>query len=99
MRRVASGIGIAYDDTLVAPTTLGRPATANAGPRERRVSGEVHTLSVKVGSGLERPDRTVVDAAPDREVRALGYESGTGSRMVALAARAALSIRYRAPRR
>jgi hypothetical protein len=95
MRGVASGLGIAYDDTLVTPTTLGRPATANASRRERRVSGEVHALSVNGGSELDRRGRAVVEALAGREARALGYDSGTGSGLVALAARIALSIRYR----
>jgi hypothetical protein len=99
MRHVASRLGVAYDDVLVAPSTFGRPATANAGRRERRVSGEVHTLSVNGGSRLERGRRAVVDALAGREARELGYDSGTSSRMVALAARAVLSVRYRIARR
>jgi sulfotransferase family protein len=99
MRHVASQLGIACEDTLVAPTSFGRPATANAGRRDRRVSGEVHTLSVNGGSGLNRRDHATVEALAGREAQELGYDTGTGSRVVALAARAALAIRYRTARR
>jgi hypothetical protein len=98
MQQVAEGLDIAYADSLVVPTTLGTAATANAGRRERRVSGEVHALSLD-HAALPRHQRAVVDALAGREAQALGYDTGAGNAAVALAARAALSIRYRAGKR
>ena len=99
MARVAFALDIANTPSLTVPTTLGAPATANAGQRERRVSGAVHALSLDGGLRLGRRDRAVVEALAGRRARALGYDTGTGSVAVAFAARAALSVRYRIGRR
>lgn len=99
MRIVAAGVGIAFDERLLVPTTLGRPSTANAGRPERRVAGNVHSLSLDGGRSLRRRDRMVVTALAGRPAESLGYCTHGGSRAVALAARAALFSRYRlAPR-
>jgi hypothetical protein len=99
MTRVAAALDVANAQSLTIPTTFGAPATANAGRLERRVSGAVHALSLDGASRLGRRDRAVVEALAGRRARALGYDTGTGSAAVALAARAALSVRYRIGRR
>lgn len=43
--------------------------------------------------------RDLYEALAGREARALGYETGTGSRVVALTTGVALSFRYRIARR
>jgi hypothetical protein len=98
MEHIASRLGIAFDTVLLRPTVLGLPATANAGRSERRVSGTVHTFSLR-SSALSRPNRAVVEALTGREARALGYDSDTGSKVVALTARVKLLLRYRIVRR
>ena len=95
MRSIADALDIAYDDRLLIPTSLGGPATANAGRPERRVAGAVHSLSVDRISGLRRRDRLVLEALAGRPGRELGYDMAAGSRVIALMARTALFARYR----
>lgn len=95
MCSVADALGISYNERLLVPTSLGGPATANAGRPERRVSGAVHALSVDRTSGLGRRERLVLESLAGRPARALGYDISSGSRPVALAARGALFARYR----
>lgn len=96
MRTVAAALEIAYEPQhLLVPTTLGAPATANAGRPERRVSGAVHTLSLERASASRRRDRLVVDALAGRSANALGYDVGKRNTLVAAAARAVLFMRYR----
>lgn len=95
MSVVAAALGISYNECLLVPTTLGMPATANAGRPEHRVSGMVHARSLERASGLSRRDRLVVDALVGGSARELGYGTHRPSRAVALAARTALFTRYR----
>jgi len=96
MRTVADALGIAYDPKhLLVPTTLGTPATANAGRPDRRVSGAVHTFSLDRASTSRRRDRLIVDALAGESAGALGYDARRGYLPVAIAARAALFMRYR----
>lgn len=95
MRSVAEALGISYHERMLVPTSLGAPATANAGRPERRVTGAVHTLSVDRASGLGRRERLVLEALTGRPARELGYSISRGSWAVAVAARAALFVRYR----
>lgn len=96
MRAVAEALGITYSEAhLLVPTTLGAPATANAGQPDRRVAGEVHTLSLGRATPAPVRERLVVDALVGPSATLLGYEVGGGSRLVELAARAALFARHR----
>ena len=95
MRTVADALEIAYEpERLLVPTTLGIPATANAGRPERRVSGTVHGYSLDRAS-TSRRRRLIVDALAGDGARALGYDGSGGNRLVATAARAVLFMRYR----
>lgn len=98
MRSVADALDISYDERLLVPTSLGCPATANAGRPDRRVSGTVHTLSVDRTSGLGRRERLLLESLAGPPARALGYDISSGSRSVALAARGVLFARYRIAR-
>jgi hypothetical protein len=95
MERLAAGLGIAFDERLLVPTTLGRPSTANAGRSERRVSGAVHQLSLGDAGGASKRRRMLIDSVVGENARALGFDTNRGSALVAIAARGALFARYR----
>lgn len=94
LRAIARFLRVGYDDALLTPTVSGRPATANASSRSRRVVGEIRRLS--------EFDRVVpwrlavaVAALAGPKARKFGYALPVGSRMLRLALRGELWRRFR----
>jgi hypothetical protein len=98
MRSVADALAIPFDASMLAPTTGGKPTTANAGRPERRVVGEVHRLSADAGT-LPRHVAAAVDAFAGAPARELGYDTPGGNGLTRAIVRARLSARHRLGRR
>lgn len=98
MSTIASFLGIRDDPILLTPTVGGRPATANASTRERRVVGTIRRLSA-ADAALPGHLAAAIAAVAGAEARRLGYSVPRGSRPLRLALRAELWRRYRLRRR
>jgi Sulfotransferase family len=94
MRAVAAALAIPFDASLLVPTMVGKPTTANAGRPERRVVGEVHRLSTDAGT-LPRRIAAAVDAFAGTPAKQLGYDTPSGSGLTRAVVRATLSARHR----